>query len=149
MLLPEHTTKILNKLSEDTMAIDFIIDLVPDYVADPIDLVEDGVRMTLEKLTFQATKGKHIEGIWEAPMPAAVNPLSDYEVSSFRKDSRLMSVEFLPTAGTRKYRTKKKISALKNYRPHVSPDLFMDTNQNLLRLESSKRRNQLVHYQRL
>lgn len=93
--------------------------LVPDYVAEPIDLVKDGVRITMEKLSFQATGGKYIEGIWEAPMPAAVNPLSPAEVDEFSKDSRLMSVEFLPQVGTRMHRTKKKVSAVKNYRPAV------------------------------
>lgn len=65
---------------------------VPAYILEKPDIMNDSVQEICEKLAFKAHGKKFIVGLWEAPAPAVVNPLSVREVTEW--DTTPMSVSY-------------------------------------------------------
>jgi hypothetical protein len=53
---------------------------LPSYLFEPRDFDKDSVLHFCEKLAFEAHGGLYMEGLFDATMPAALNPLTAKEV---------------------------------------------------------------------
>lgn len=95
---------------------------LPSYLKEKVDIKKDSVTQVLEKLSYEATGGKYLVGMWDAPMPNSVNPLSYEELRTW--DTRPMVVSTSAYSTQRKRMGKKKVSTMKNFRPRSKLSAF-------------------------
>lgn len=51
--------------------------MIPEYITEPISILDDSVLEIAEKLAFKAHEGKYVEGLWDASASTMVSKLPD------------------------------------------------------------------------